>query len=54
MTTKIAWWECIFEGSLAPGFNKERLPELENETFLYFEKKQNAPIHHAPTSNPTT
>ena len=31
------WWEDLFEGHLALGINKEKLCELENEHFLFFE-----------------
>ncbi|WP_256381699.1 hypothetical protein [Sporosarcina sp. HYO08] len=37
MTTTETWWEAIFEGDLAHGINKERLTELEEEHFLYFD-----------------
>lgn len=37
MTTTETWWEEIFEGNLSLGINKERLAELEEENFLYFE-----------------
>ena len=37
MTTTETWWEEIFEGNLSLGINKERLTELEEENFLYFE-----------------
>lgn len=34
------WWEDVFEGHLSLGLNKERLDELEDENFLYFEEKE--------------
>jgi len=34
------WWETIFTGSLSLGINKERLTELEQENFLYFEENE--------------
>lgn len=37
MTTTETWWETIFEGPLSLGINKERLNELDEEHFLYFE-----------------
>lgn len=38
MTETETWWETIFTGAFAMGINKERLSELEEETFLYFEE----------------
>lgn len=40
MTTTETWWEEIFEGNLSLGINKERLDELEEENFLYFEVEE--------------
>lgn len=40
MTTTGTWWEEIFEGNLAFGLNKDRLAELEEESFLYFEEEE--------------
>ncbi|HJF32988.1 MAG TPA: hypothetical protein K8V56_14595 [Sporosarcina psychrophila] len=40
MTTTDIWWETIFEGNLSLGINKERLGELEEESFLYFDEEQ--------------
>ena len=37
MQTQDIWWENVFEGHLAHGFNKERMNELDQEEFLYFE-----------------
>lgn len=31
------WWEPIFSGELEVGLNKERLGDLEQESFLYYE-----------------
>lgn len=42
MTTTDTWWETIFEGNLAAGWNKERLSELEEEHFLYFSEEEHA------------
>ncbi|WP_198160030.1 MULTISPECIES: hypothetical protein [unclassified Sporosarcina] len=39
MNTQDTWWETVFEGHLAHGFNKERMNELDHEEFLYFEKE---------------
>ncbi|QTD42506.1 hypothetical protein [Sporosarcina sp. Te-1] len=36
MTTTETWWETIFEGNLSLGLNKERIADLDDETFLYF------------------
>ncbi|WOV86291.1 hypothetical protein QWT69_10090 [Sporosarcina oncorhynchi] len=36
MTTTETWWETIFEGNLSLGLNKERISDLEDETFLYY------------------
>ncbi len=38
MTTTETWWEEIFEGHLSLGINKERMTELEEENFLYFQE----------------
>ncbi|MDV6376887.1 hypothetical protein ORD22_01235 [Sporosarcina sp. GW1-11] len=40
MQTQDIWWETVFEGHLAHGFNKERMGELDQEEFLYFEIEQ--------------
>ncbi|WP_432354761.1 hypothetical protein [Sporosarcina sp. A2] len=40
MTTTETWWETIFEGDLAAGFNKERMGELDDEHFLYFKDEE--------------
>ncbi len=40
MTTTDTWWEAIFEGNLSLGINKERLVELEEENFLYFDEEK--------------
>lgn len=48
MTTTETWWEEIFEGKLSLGINKERLTELEDENFLYFEGEEienEEPLH---------
>jgi hypothetical protein len=47
MTTTDTWWETIFEGNLSSGINKERLVDLEEENFLYFDEVQQIeePIH---------
>lgn len=34
------WWETIFTGAFAMGINKERLSELDEESFLYFKEDQ--------------
>ncbi|MFF2752280.1 hypothetical protein ACFVR1_00815 [Psychrobacillus sp. NPDC058041] len=40
MTETETWWETIFTGAFAMGINKERLTELEEESFLYFKEDQ--------------
>lgn len=47
MTTTETWWETIFEGNLSLGINKDRVAELEEEHFLYFEEgeSENSPLH---------
>lgn len=40
MTETATWWETIFTGAFAMGINKERLSELEEESFLYFKEVQ--------------
>lgn len=39
MTETQTWWEPIFTGAFALGFNKERINELEEESFLYFKEE---------------
>lgn len=39
------WWEDVFEGNLSLGINKERLNELEDENFLYFDEEA---VDHEP------
>lgn len=36
MTKTETWWEPIFSGNLSLGLNKDRLAELEEESFIYF------------------
>ncbi len=38
MTETETWWEPIFQGPRALGLNKERINELEEESFLYFQQ----------------
>ncbi|MEK4484909.1 hypothetical protein MHH81_04830 [Psychrobacillus sp. FSL H8-0484] len=40
MTETETWWEPIFKGALTMGLNKERMIELEEESFLYFEEEK--------------
>lgn len=40
MTTTETWWETIFEGHLSLGINKERLTEMDEESFLYFDSEE--------------
>lgn len=37
MEKQTNWWEPIFSGELEVGLNKERLEDLDQETFLYHE-----------------
>lgn len=34
------WWEDIFSGVLAIGLNEQKLCQLEDESFLYFNKSE--------------
>lgn len=34
------WWEPIFSGELEVGLNKEKLENIEEETFLYYDASQ--------------
>ena len=34
------WWEPIFSGELEVGLNKEKLDDLDQESFLYFDEAQ--------------
>jgi hypothetical protein len=36
MTKTETWWETIFSVNLSLGLNKDRLAELEEESFIYF------------------
>lgn len=45
MTNTAAWWEDLFEGNLSPGIDRNRLTELENENFLYFDEEVEEEIH---------
>lgn len=36
MQKEANWWEPIFSGELEVGLNKERLEDLEQESFLYY------------------
>lgn len=40
MTETETWWEPIFTGAFALGLNRERMNELEEESFLYFTEEQ--------------
>lgn len=31
------WWEEVFTGPMSLGLNKERLNELQEESFIYFQ-----------------
>lgn len=49
MTKKELWWEDIFSGNLQLGFNKNRIAELEEESFIYF-KERNEEEHSEQTT----
>lgn len=34
------WWKTLFKGHLAPGLNEEKMDELSDESFLYFQQNQ--------------
>lgn len=36
MNEQTKWWDELFTGPISLGLNKERLAELEEETFIYF------------------
>lgn len=36
MNEKMNWWEPVFSGQLEIGLNKEKLEDVEEETFLYY------------------
>jgi hypothetical protein len=36
MNNQPNWWEPIFSGELEIGLNKEKLDDIEQEAFLYF------------------
>ena len=38
-----AWYETIFLGDLAIGFNRDKLHELNDETFLYLNEQMEEP-----------
>lgn len=40
MNETAKWWDEVFTGPMALGINKERLAELEEETFIYFQNDQ--------------
>ena len=40
MSKQSNWWEPIFSGELEVGLNKEKLEEIDQETFLYFDEAQ--------------
>ncbi|CAM3096745.1 hypothetical protein FITA111629_03225 [Filibacter tadaridae] len=40
MTTTESWYETIFEGNLSLGIDKDRLFELEEENFLFFNEEE--------------
>ncbi len=36
MNNQTNWWEPIFSGELEIGLNKEKLEDIDQEAFLYF------------------
>ena len=34
------WWKTLFKGHLAPGINEEKVDELTDERFLYFQHER--------------
>ena len=36
--TETTWWEPIFTGAFELGLNKDRINEIEEESFLYFKE----------------
>ncbi|MFD1031169.1 hypothetical protein [Metaplanococcus flavidus] len=36
MNENTNWWEPVFSGQLEIGLNKEKLEDIEEETFLYY------------------
>lgn len=40
MANQSNWWEPIFSGELEIGLNKEKLEEIDQEAFLYFDENQ--------------
>ncbi|WP_339249366.1 hypothetical protein NSQ43_08790 [Sporosarcina sp. FSL W8-0480] len=47
MTTTDTWWETIFEGNLSLGLNKERISDLNDENFLFFDDRLDEENEHA-------
>lgn len=43
------WWEDIFSGALAIGLNEQKLRQLEDESFLYFNESQTDQQLHEQT-----
>lgn len=33
------WWEDIFSGALSVGLNEQKIHQLEDESFLYFNEQ---------------
>ena len=38
--TETTWWGPIFTGAFELGLNKDRINEIEEESFLYFKEDQ--------------
>lgn len=45
MTNALAWWEDLFEGNLSPGIDRNKLAELEDENFLYFNEETEEEVY---------
>lgn len=39
MIETTTWWETIFTGAFEMGLNKDRISELDEESFLYFKEE---------------
>jgi hypothetical protein len=39
MIQTTTWWETIFTGPFEMGLNKDRISELDEESFLYFKEE---------------
>lgn len=46
MEKQANWWEPIFSGELEVGLNKDKLADLEQESFLYFDPTSSADMEN--------